>query len=221
MSDAVRIVPATSASLAALATVMVRAFSTEGTNAYLFNLGRSAAWRARYRTALLEARWLFENRNHVLIAHLDDQVIGGAILCVNPCPPRFRRGMFGLRWIASGLPLMKSIRLRRVPGVMRAVRLREPLPQPYHTLAAIAVHPDYQGQGIGRRLLNEVHRVSDEDLACTGVYLYTADLRNQRIYEHCGYRTLAERCTGELTIRHMFRPNPTNEFALGTDDPSI
>lgn len=221
MSDAVRIEPATRASLGDLATVMVQAFSTEGTNAYLFDLNRSAAWRARHRTALVEVRWLFENHNHVLIARLGDDLVGGAILCVNPCPPRFRRGVFGLRWLASGLPLMKFIRLRRVPGVMRAVRLSEPPPQPCHTLSAIAVHPDRQGQGIGRRLLNEVHRISDADLKCTGVYLYTADLRNQRIYEHCGYRTLAERCSGELTIRHMFRPNPTNEFTLGTDDPSI
>ncbi len=221
MGDAVRIEPASREHLGDLAAVMVEAFSTEGTNAYVFDLNRDAAWRARYRTALAEVRWLFGNHNHVVVAMDNSQVVGGAVLCVNHSPSRFRRGVFSLRWLASGLPLVTSIRWTRVPGVMRATRISEPPVRPYHTLAAVAVHPTRQGQGIGRKLIDEVHRISDRDLKCTGVYLYTADRRNQQIYERCGYRTLIERSTGDLTIRHMFRPNPINEFTLGTDDPSI
>ena len=221
MSAQVRIEPATEATIRDFANVMVEAFSTEGTNAYLFDFSKRSAWRARVRAALVEARLFHENRNHVLVAIEDEQVVGGAILAVNRGRPVLKRAIQTLRWIVSGVPLITAVRWRRVPGVMKAVNLPRKPDRPYYTLAAVAVHPAQQGKGIGRLILDEIHRICDEDLGCTGVYLYTADTKNRVMYERCGYRCVAERSSGTLTMHHMFRPHPANEFTLGTDDPSI
>ncbi len=221
MGAQVRIEPATEAILRDFARVMVEAFSTEGTNAYLFDFSHKAAWSARHRAALVEVRLLHENQSHVRVAMEGEKVVGGAIVAVNRHRSLLRRANDMLRWIVSGLPLITVVRWRRVLGVMKAVNLPNRPDTPYYTLAAVAVHPAHQGRGIGRLLLDEVHRICDDDLACTGVYLYTADRKNQMMYERAGYRTIAERRGGDLIICHMFRPHPANEYCLGTDDPSI
>ncbi|MDE5414296.1 GNAT family N-acetyltransferase [Alkalihalobacterium chitinilyticum] len=72
-------------------------------------------------------------------------------------------------------------------------------------LEAIAVHPDYQGYGIGKALMEKVHQISESD--AMGTYLFTADKKNQQIYEYLGYKTVEECPSKVLTVYHMFRNN--------------
>jgi GNAT superfamily N-acetyltransferase len=79
---------------------------------------------------------------------------------------------------------------------------------PNYGVGVIGVHPDYQGQGIGRRLLDAVHARSLAHPTSTGVYLDTENSASKRFYERCGYRTIAhERLDGAVDIWCLFRPN--------------
>jgi len=206
MNHIVRVLPATDQMLPCFAEVMVEAFGTERINAYVFDFSRRATWAARYRAALVETRLYIQSKSHVLVAVRGDEVLGGAILSVNRRWSLLWRIGAWLRWAAAALPMTLAIRWRKAFQVMSAVRLSRRIEGPYHTLAALAVHPGHQGKGIGRLLLEEVHRISDQSPGSRGVYLYTADTRNKAIYEQAGYRTVEERRAGAIAVYHMFRP---------------
>jgi GNAT superfamily N-acetyltransferase len=59
----------------------------------------------------------------------------------------------------------------------------------YH-LNMIGVRRAYAGQGVGRVLLEAVHRVSAEDTESRGVTLTTEDPANLPLYQRFGYRIL-------------------------------
>jgi GNAT superfamily N-acetyltransferase len=84
---------------------------------------------------------------------------------------------------------------------------RHDLEQPHFYLVAIGVRPDAQGQGYGRALLDEVHRMSEAHPFSTGVGLDTETPINVPLYEHCGYGVTARDRLGDVDIWFMFRPN--------------
>ena len=73
------------------------------------------------------------------------------------------------------------------------------------------VHPDFQGRGIAKRLLNHAMRGPDE--ARQDVYL-EGTAAAQRLYLSCGFEPLADitlldgRCVVKAMIRH---PKPIDE----------
>lgn len=106
---------------------------------------------------------------------------------------------FELDW-----PLLGVERWERYPAL--ADRHRPAAPN--YGVGVIGVHPDYQGQGIGGRLLDAVHARSLAHPTSTGVYLDTENPASKRFYERCGYRTIAhERLDGAVDIWCLFRPN--------------
>jgi len=73
-------------------------------------------------------------------------------------------------------------------------------------LNMIGVRRGHDGRGHGRRLLDEVHRMSAADPESTGVTLTTEDPANVPVYQHCGYGIVAEReVPGVLTTWGFFR----------------
>lgn len=64
---------------------------------------------------------------------------------------------------------------------------------PHRYLAVLGTHPQYQGQGIGSRLLGDGLRHCDE--IGRAAYLETANPRNLLFYERHGFRV-----TGEINI---------------------
>ncbi len=211
--EELQVVPADKASLEAFARVMVDAFTTEGINAYAFDFRRPGSLNARRRAARAELRAFFDAGDILLLARLGAEMVGGAIVSRNARLPRLLRLRLVARWVFASLPLWSSVRWRRLPAVRRATRLSRPIEGAYYTLAALAVHPDRQGRGIGRRLLQSVDALSERDFEALGVYLYTGDRRNQRMYERDGYETIETRRAGDLTVHHMFRVNGTRRVA--------
>lgn len=98
-----------------------------------------------------------------------------------------------------------------VPSVIRAVRmgffqLKPPssLPKNRCVLEAIAVHPDHQGEGIGSRLLDEVHQLCHRDETTDGICLYTGSEQNVALYKRFGY-TLTATVEGKaFRAYHMY-----------------
>lgn len=79
--------------------------------------------------------------------------------------------------------------------------------EPHHHLNMIGVRRTFAGRGLGRLLLDEVHRLSREDPDSAGVSLTTEDPANVAIYRHVGYEvTAVGEVSGVLRTWGMFRP---------------
>ena len=75
----------------------------------------------------------------------------------------------------------------------------------YH-LNMLGVRRSRAGQGIGRILLDEVHRLSREHPDSAGVSLSTEDPKNVLLYQHCGYEVRHhERVAPDLETWILFR----------------
>jgi ribosomal protein S18 acetylase RimI-like enzyme len=80
-------------------------------------------------------------------------------------------------------------------------------PLPHYQLGMIGVHPRAQGKGHASAMIRRLHRMSQADPESIGVWLDTENPRNVPIYQHLGYRIVAQEQLGPVTIWGMFRPN--------------
>jgi GNAT superfamily N-acetyltransferase len=77
---------------------------------------------------------------------------------------------------------------------------------PHHHLNMIGVRRSHAGLGLGRRLLDAVHHLSQRDPSSCGVTLSTETSTNVPLYQHFGYRILGHaRITDELETWTFFR----------------
>ncbi len=155
------------------------------------------------------ALWLLAG--HPLFSAVDDgRVVGFAALASpNVAIPRGRWLRSWLSFLVRSFPSWLAMlpRVIRSAGLLAAMRPPNNLPAAHYTLDAIAVHPSHQGKGVGRLLLEEVEKCCLADKSSSGVYLYTGEEKNRRIYERFGYRLLDKRKAGGITAYHMFRTN--------------
>lgn len=80
---------------------------------------------------------------------------------------------------------------------------------PHLHLNMIGVHPDAQGRGLGRAILDHVHRLSLDDPTSAGVGLSTEVAANVALYRHVGYECLGfARVEEAFTTWAMFRRDP-------------
>jgi GNAT superfamily N-acetyltransferase len=214
----VRITPTDSASLDAFAQVMVDAFATEDIHSYIFDFARGGTRQTLVRAARVELESYAGVRDHVLVAVMGGRVVGGAMVSRNARRPVRRRMFQGLRWLLAAVPLAPAVRWRRLRRLHTATGLSRPVVGEHYTLAALTVHPDFQGRGIGSALLDEVHRLSELDPGVIGVYLYTGARKNQLMYERKGYQTIEARQTEALTVYHMFRTNGGSFVTVDSSD---
>ena len=78
---------------------------------------------------------------------------------------------------------------------------------PAHFLGMIGVHPERQGLGLGRVLLDDVQEMARRHPVSQGVCLNTETPGNVALYEHVGYRTLGKRAIDSLETWTLFRAN--------------
>lgn len=77
---------------------------------------------------------------------------------------------------------------------------------PHLHLSMIGARRAAQGSGVGRALLDHVHRMSADDDAATGVSLTTEVKKNVSLYEHFDYKVLGHAVVSpELETWSMFR----------------
>jgi ribosomal protein S18 acetylase RimI-like enzyme len=62
----------------------------------------------------------------------------------------------------------------------------------HYYIDTIGVHPNQQGKGYGRFLLEKINELIEEDKTCNTVCLFTESPENVKFYEHNGYRIFAE-----------------------------
>jgi ribosomal protein S18 acetylase RimI-like enzyme len=81
--------------------------------------------------------------------------------------------------------------------------------EPHLHLNMIGVRRAHAGQGLGRRLLDAVHRLSEDDPGSGGVSLTTENPVNVALYKHFGYKVTGHRkAAPDLETWGFYRPNP-------------
>jgi ribosomal protein S18 acetylase RimI-like enzyme len=88
-------------------------------------------------------------------------------------------------WAAASNPV-RAFHALRALAMTEAKRPQ----QPHYYLGSVGAHPDFQGQGLGSALLDEMMPRIDEE----GVpsYLLSSNARNLPLYQRYGYRILEE-----------------------------
>ncbi len=191
--------------------VFLSAYEREAFTAAWIDLSRrrirgvySRLVRTRY------ALWLLAG--HPLFSAVDDGRVVGFAALVSPhiAIPRGRwfRSWFSFLLLSFPSWLTLLPRVIRSVGLAAAMRRPHSLPAAHYTLDAVAVHPSHQGKGVGRRLLERVERYCLGDKSSSGVYLYTGDEKNRRVYERFGYQLLDTKRAGNITSYHMFWAKP-------------
>ena len=77
--------------------------------------------------------------------------------------------------------------------------------QPHFYLNTLGVIPKSQGQGVGKALMAELHKLSEESPQSFGVALDTENEQNLNFYQHLGYSVSTITNLDRVKIWSMFR----------------
>jgi ribosomal protein S18 acetylase RimI-like enzyme len=91
---------------------------------------------------------------------------------------------------------------------MRLTTRHRPKEKHYY-LTCLGVDPEFMGMKIGRKMLDTIHTIVDEDTTSTGIGLDTENHDNIALYEHFGYKHIAMEELEGMMIYIMFRPRKT------------
>ncbi len=188
--------------------VLVEAFKTEETTAYYLDTDRPSTIR---RMAMLDDFFvqLYLEAGRPVIAAMKDGRVVGVGLVRDPRKPISKRRAGALFLPAfPQLLLLFARRPLRSLRVMKAARHPRGLSRPFFTFEALGIHPDHQGKGAGRALMQEAQAMVGDDHAVSGIYLNTGSEKNRAFYESLGYVTLRIDDLGPVGIYHMFWHNP-------------
>ncbi|WP_027339243.1 GNAT family N-acetyltransferase [Halonatronum saccharophilum] len=203
----IKIIKADESALEEVAKLITDAFEQEGISRYIHEFSKEGVKEVYYRGGLLKLRLALEVGEDILLAIKDDTIVGVAIL---------KRGLKSSlaqkvkilfpEAIKFFFSIIIKINLKKSFSIIKHVIPPKSLKKPYYTLEVIGVDPNYQGQGIGRKLLDEIHQITESNPEVSGVYLF-ADKKNKLIYEHFGYKVIKEGKGKDISIYHMFREN--------------
>lgn len=119
----------------------------------------------------------------ILAVHDGVSVVGAATLTIpgeSPIPPRLDRLRKGV-WRELGE--LAQQRYEKFSEACEGFTVETP----HVHLNMVGVRRSYEGKGLARLLIDEVHRYSATDPVSTGVSLTTEDRRNVSLYQHMGY----------------------------------
>jgi len=167
-------------------------------------VGEEDDYRARLRTLIgFFAGNRFLRKDAIIGASVDGELRGVA-LCSLPdrvSPPEMDQ-LREQTWAALG-PEARA-RYERCVEVWTPLGVAEPNVH----LNMIAVPSRYQGQGLGRALLDRVHALSHERDDSRGVTLTTEVEANVALYRHVGYEVVGQGTIAPgLTTWGMYRPD--------------
>jgi GNAT superfamily N-acetyltransferase len=201
----IRIIPLDGSLEREAAQVIARSFRHEAATSYSLDLRDDAAVERLSRMAEAMLAIGRQAGTPILVALGPYGTLGVAVA---PSPHGRLPLMRALRIALSRLPhLLGPLRELRYRRLLHAVRALPPrnLPKPHYSLKILAVHPEAQGRGIGRLLLQAVADIVDADERAAGIYLVTFEARTRDYYERSGYRMVGRGTMGPVPAYHMFR----------------
>lgn len=113
-----------------------------------------------------------------------------------------------LRFLISAIGLMFKIPFKSFWFINEYMKFTTSVrpKSPHHYLVFIGVETNMQGRGHGRKALEYIHRLVDEDPVSTGIGLDTENPENVKLYEKFGYKLVAQKNIEDIIIYSMFRP---------------
>lgn len=100
------------------------------------------------------------------------------------------------------LPLLTKIKYRNAFSMSKTMKLTHPLKENYVTLAAIAVTSNYQGKGVGKQFLNEIHQRYKKKILNRFTYIQRTK-KNKNLYSHIGYEMVEHKQASHFSVYHM------------------
>ncbi len=211
--ETIQVKPLPAEDLSAAAALIATSFREEGFTRHTHDLS-TPEQQARFAEAG-ELRLLFSRAggHQLLAATQGDKLAGVAIVKLPTAKPLPWRELAGevVHRAPRLVKIIGDMRWRQMLQIKPAVKPSVALPTAHYTLEILAVSPDYQGQGIGRLLLEHVHALCDQDAQTAGTYTFTGDEKNAHIYRRFDYEIVETKQGGPLTVWHMFRPHPARD----------
>lgn len=207
MADAMLIRDLRAGDRADFIEVMAQAFETDPLFLKAFGL-RGEGGRGRRVTSFLS--FMFD-MNRLMRGTPRGVFLGGRLTACALLEPPLSPFASTLGAFASALRFLPVA--FRLPGNGTAFlnsytqRTRAAAPRRAHGyLVMVGVRPQAQGQGLGRRLVEDAIARTRADLRATGIALDTENEANVRLYERWGFRKTASLDLGGVHAHCMFLP---------------
>jgi ribosomal protein S18 acetylase RimI-like enzyme len=153
------------------------------------------------RMVTLSARNRQELGRPTPIARVGNQIVGGAnVLFAGQEADQVQPRWFDEFLVQAG-PTAQDF-FPRFIAATESVKL----PEPHTYLIMLGVHPEFQGQGVGKKLIEWVVEMSRSIPGCKGVALDTEEAGNVKIYESCGFTVHGESSVDDLPVWVLWRP---------------
>lgn len=188
--------------LAQAMKLFVETFKTETITAHTYNFNHELTEKQYYKASLLNARLYLEQGHEIIIAKTNGTIVGVSIM-KKVLPKSLSHTLrFVFPEIFALLPLLTKVNYQNAVSMSKPMKLSHALKEDYITLTAIAVSTNYQGQGVGKQLLNEIHQRYKNEF--DAIYLYTASEKTKDIYLHLGYEVIEHKQGNNFGVYHMF-----------------
>jgi ribosomal protein S18 acetylase RimI-like enzyme len=181
--------------------LLVLAFERDPAYRYFCDAKRSG-YRRRLDIVFRSGRALQRSSDQPLLGIRSGQRLAGLAMIQEPGA---RVSVWTqLRWLLK-IAMFTGPRVPwRILGDVRIAERARPA-EPHFYLPILAVHPDFQGSGCGRALLEALQSRSGRHPSSEGVCLETENPKNVPFYEHIGYRVIARNSHADLEIITLFR----------------
>jgi GNAT superfamily N-acetyltransferase len=185
-------------------SLLYHAYRKEPTFAYLFESARPG-FDQRVRATVRElVEQHFTEEQPAIGLLIDDRLVGIALIA----PPQRRLDITeSWNWRLRMLLTTGFGCTRRYLDYHAAILSCLP-PGQYHVLPLLGVHPEFQGQGLGEKLLQALHDWCAEDPHSQGLVLDTSSDRHLNFYKRLGYQEIGSVKVGPVLEHVFFHPNP-------------
>lgn len=168
-------------------------------------------YEARLRAAIREELLIYFDQNQPIIGIYDGEHHPVAIACITQPDAAFgasRPWHWRLKMmLATGFVSTRNI-------ISKDSQVREKVPaQKYHLISFVAVHPNYQQQGIGQYLLSAVDTVVEESKESEGVAVLVTVDKYKSFFENANYQYIDKITVGSVVGELRFKKRLTDAFA--------
>ncbi len=208
--DEIRLVTLGRDHVCAAVTLVAQAFRDEPINGIAIDMDNPRARELYARVSEGMILWHFAGGHLALGAMAGSQLVAVVVVKSPHDDASLIETMrIALPRVWGLLPIVRYVRYRSVLRNLRTfATLGKPpdhVPTPHYTVNALAVDPDKQGRGLGRRLMDRAYELASADPAARGIYLLAGGTRNRTIYERLGYTALHSQEIDGTGVHHMFR----------------
>ncbi len=196
------------------ADVISQAFKTENITTTMYDFSVPEKFKTWEEINYFSAIKLYETGEKVILAEVDDKVIGAAYLRDSNQGSILDiiRAYFPdiLKFI---IPAIKALNIRKILRSAKLFKTKKIPAENYYNLEVIGINSEYQGRGIARILLEEAEKFIRELEDYDGIYLYTGNEDTKNLYQHLGYQLIEQKENKYLTIYHMYKPVRREQIA--------